>query len=210
MMKVVVILVSMFFIPLALSSALDQCSNCGNMEVPYPLSTSDNCGVSNYRVSCNNGSLEFLSERNSYYKILSIDADASRFIISPPKIERKKCYSSDLLVKGLKINESSPFSISKRNTVMLFNCSNIVLYSPLNCSSNSLCRQYEEKIKEGRGCRNTLCCTYLKDSSITSHFIRLRVGGCTAYTSVVDLKAGDPPTSWNYGIELQWVPPNFC
>ncbi|XP_042485064.1 wall-associated receptor kinase-like 20 [Macadamia integrifolia] len=145
MMKVVVILVSKFFIPLALSSALDQCSNCGNMEVPYPLSTSDNCGDSNYRVYCNNGSLEFLSERNSYYKILSIDADASRSIISPPKIQRKKCYS-------LKINESSPFNISKRNTVMLFNCSNIVLYAPLNCSSNSLCRQYEEKIKEGRGC----------------------------------------------------------
>ncbi|XP_043711361.1 wall-associated receptor kinase-like 20 [Telopea speciosissima] len=207
MLKVVMIMASMF-IPLAHLSALDQCSKCGKMEVPYPLSIADNCGDSNYRVYCNNGTLEFLSEEKSYYKILSIDAEASRLIISPPEIDKKKCYSSDLMVGGLKINESSPFNISNSNTVMLFNCSKDILLSPLNCSSNSLCRQYEEKVEGGRRCRNTLCCSYLKDASMTSHRIRVRVGGCTAYTSVVDLKAEDPPTSWNYGIELQWLPPN--
>ncbi|XP_043711773.1 wall-associated receptor kinase-like 20 [Telopea speciosissima] len=198
----------MFILLVAHLSALDQCSKCGKMEVPYPLSTADNCGDSNYRVYCNNGTLEFLSQQKSYYKILSIDANASRLIIRPPEIEKKKCYSSDVMVGGLKINEASPFNISKRNTVMLFNCSKDILKSPLNCSSNSLCRQYEEKIKEGKSCRNTLCCTFLKDASMTSHFIRVRVGGCTAYTSVVELKASDPPTSWNYGIELQWIPLN--
>ncbi|XP_042513300.1 wall-associated receptor kinase-like 20 [Macadamia integrifolia] len=207
MMKVVII-VSMF-LPLALSSSLDHCSKCGKIEVPYPLSTSDNCGDSNYRVYCNNGTLEFLSEGNSYYKILSIDADASRFIISPPEIDRKKCSSSDLMAGGLMISESSPFNISKRNTVMLFNCPQSILSSPLNCSSNSPCREYEEQVKEGRGCRNTLCCTFLKDASMTSHRIKVRVGGCSAYTSVVDLNAEDPPTAWNYGIELQWAPPNM-
>jgi len=38
--------------------------------------------------------------------------------------------------------------------------------------------------------------------------IRVRAGGCSAYTSVVDLKLGASMDSWNYGIELQWVPPN--
>ncbi|KAJ6974210.1 hypothetical protein NC653_030330 [Populus alba x Populus x berolinensis] len=42
---------------------------------------------------------------------------------------------------------------------------------------------------------------------MTSHMIRVRVGGCTAYTSVVDIKPADPVGKWNYGIELQWMPP---
>ncbi|KAL5853918.1 hypothetical protein ACOSQ3_009036 [Xanthoceras sorbifolium] len=77
-----------------------------------------------------------------------------------------------------------------------------------NCGDPSLCRQFEEKVEEGSGCRGTLCCHFLKDSSMTSRRIRVRVGGCTAYSSVVDLKPGYSTDSWNYGIELQWVPPN--
>ncbi|KAL7239542.1 hypothetical protein ACSBR2_005437 [Camellia fascicularis] len=106
------------------------------------------------------------------------------------------------------IDENSPFNISTHNTVMLLNCSENILLSPLNCSSNSLCRQFEERVVEGSGCRNTLCCTFLKDASMTSHRIRVRVGGCTAYTSVVDIKPGDPAEWWNFGVELQWLPPN--
>ncbi|KAF2288301.1 hypothetical protein GH714_005888 [Hevea brasiliensis] len=97
------------------ASALDACPKCGSMEVPYPLSTSDNCG------------------------------------------------------------------------------------DP---------RQFEEAEQEGSGCKGTLCCHFLKDASMTQYRIRVRVGGCTAYTSVVDMKPGDPIGAWNYGIELQWVPPN--
>ncbi|KAJ4968967.1 hypothetical protein NE237_015668 [Protea cynaroides] len=206
MMKVVILAVT--FISLAHLSSPNSCSKCGNTEVPYPLSTTKNCGDSSYRVYCINDTLQFLSEEKIFYKILSIDANASRLVIDPPDIGRKKCYSSDLSVGGLKISESSPFNISKRNTVLLFNCSKNLLLSPLNCSSNSICREYEQKIEEGRPCRNTLCCSYLKDASMTSHIIRVRVEGCTAYTSVVDLKTDDPPTSWNYGIELDWLPPN--
>ncbi|KAL0552439.1 hypothetical protein IC582_011552 [Cucumis melo] len=67
---------------------------------------------------------------------------------------------------------------------------------------------FEEKIKESGGCKNTLCCTYLKDSAMTAHMIRVRIGGCTAYTSVVNFKPGDSVETWKYGIELQWIPPN--
>lgn len=188
-------------------SAFDACPKCGTMNVPYPLSTNDNCGNPRYKVYCNNGVLEFLSAEGFYYKILSISPSSSKLIISPPPIQKSTCQSSDLSQGGLKLDENSPFNISSHNTVMLFNCSENILLSPLNCSSNSLCRQFEEKVVEGNGCRNTLCCSFLKDASMTSHRIRVRIGGCTAYTSVVDLRPGEPVDSWNYGIELQWVPP---
>ncbi|XP_011023735.1 PREDICTED: wall-associated receptor kinase-like 20 [Populus euphratica] len=187
--------------------ALDACPKCGNMLVPYPLSTSDNCGNPMYRIYCNNGALEFLSAQGLYYRILSINPSAYKLVIRPPLIGKDTCYSSDLAVGGLGLDENLPFNISVRNTVMLFNCSDNILLSPLNCSSTSYCRQYEE-IEEGSGCKGTLCCHYLKDASMTSHRIRIRVGGCTAYTSVVDIKPVDPVDKWNYGIELQWMPPN--
>ncbi|TXG65199.1 hypothetical protein EZV62_006474 [Acer yangbiense] len=162
-------------------SAHDACPKCGSMEVPCPLSTNDNCGDPRYRVLCNNDILQFESAVGFHYKI----------------------------IRGLKLDDNSPFNISTHNTVMLFNCTENILLSPLNCSSNSFCRHYEEKVKEGNGCRGTLCCHFLKDSAMTAHRIRVRVGGCTAYTSVVDLKSGDDIDSWNYGIELQWMPPNY-
>ncbi|KAJ6434544.1 hypothetical protein OIU84_018124 [Salix udensis] len=186
--------------------ALDACPKCGKMVVPYPLSTSDACGNPRYRIYCNNGALEFLSAPGIYYRILSINPGAYKLVIRPPLIGKNTCYSSDLSVGGLKLDENLPFNISVRNTVMLFNCSDNILLSPLNCSSTSYCRQYEE-IEEGSGCKGTLCCHFLKDSSMTSHRIRVRVGGCTAYTSVVDVKPEDHADAWNYGIELQWTSP---
>lgn len=189
-------------------SALQACPKCGSIEVPYPLSTNDNCGNPNYRIYCNNDALEFLSVDGFYYKILSIDPNAYKFIVNPSLIQKNTCISSDLTVGGLRLDETSPFNISTHNTVMLLNCSDSILASPLNCSSNSLCRQFEEKAVEGSGCKGTLCCTYLKDASMTSHRIRIRAGGCTAYTSVVDMKPGSAIDLWNFGIELQWLPLN--
>ncbi|KAB5556182.1 hypothetical protein DKX38_007091 [Salix brachista] len=186
--------------------ARDVCPKCGTMEVPYPLSTSNNCGNPRYRIYCNNGALEFLSAQGFYYRILSINPSARKLVISPPLIAKNTCCSSDLSLGGLRLDENSLFNISTRNTVMLFNCSDNILLSPLNCSSTSFCRQYEGA-GEGSGCKGTLCCHFLKDSAMTSHRIRVRAGGCTAYTSVVDIKPDDPIDRWSYGIELQWLPP---
>ncbi|XP_008797226.1 wall-associated receptor kinase-like 20 [Phoenix dactylifera] len=182
-----------------------DCPPCGGTEIPYPLSTSSNCGDPDYKLYCNNNSLEFLSVGGTPHPVLSINPEAYRLIIHVPAIDMNVCSSSDLFEGGLKIDESSPFNISNRNTVMLFDCNETILFSPLNCSSNSLCRKFEET-EEGSACRDTLCCTYLKDSRMTSHRIRIRVGGCTAYTSVVDIDPNDPPSLWNFGIELQWLP----
>ncbi|OWM72445.1 wall-associated receptor kinase-like 20 [Punica granatum] len=195
------------------SSGSPPCPKCGPTEVPYPLSTDDNCGEPSYRVHCStsvNGStsLEFMSADGIYYKILSIDPASRRLVVSPPSILKDTCLSSDLDSGGMRLDEDSPFNISTRNTVMLFNCSKNILASPLNCSSNSLCRQYEDSVAVARGCRGSLCCHYLKDSAMTSHRIRVRVGGCTAYTAMVNVNATEPVESWDYGVELQWAPPS--
>ncbi|CAK8544572.1 unnamed protein product [Lathyrus sativus] len=186
---------------------LSACPNCGDFEVPYPLSTNDNCGDKRYKIYCNNHTLKFLSSTGTYYNILKIDPNANKLIIKPPIIQKHTCYSSDLFNGGLVLDENLPFNISTLNTVMLLNCSDNILQSPLNCSSNSICRQFEEKVEEGKGCMNTLCCHYLKDSAMNSHKIRLRVGSCTAYTCLVNFKPGDPFETWSYGVELQWMSP---
>lgn len=194
------------------SSRAPPCPKCGTAEVPYPFSTDDNCGNPLYRIHCssniNGSSLEFESADGIRYRILSIDPISHRLILEPPPIQKDSCLSSDLGSGGLRLDEGSPFNISTHNTVMLFNCSKNILASPLNCSSNSLCRQYEDTVVVARGCKGSLCCHYLKDSAMTSHRIRVRVGGCTAYTSVVNIKPNDPIDSWDYGVELQWVPPS--
>lgn len=140
-------------------SALEECPKCGSMSVPYPLSTGADCGNPKYRVYCNNGILEFSSADGFNYRILSIDPMAYKLTIKPPHIEENSCQSSDLSLGGLRLDENSPFNISSHNTVMLLNCSENILFSPLNCSSNSLCRQFEEKASEGSACKNTLCCS---------------------------------------------------
>ncbi|KAJ6354177.1 hypothetical protein OIU76_003093 [Salix suchowensis] len=128
--------------------ALDVCPKCGTKEVPYPLSTSDNCGNPRYRIYCNRGALEFLSAQGFYYRILSINPSARKLVISPPLIAKNTCYSSDLSLGGLRLDENSLFNISTRNTVMLFNCSDNILLSPLNCSSTSFCRHTRRQERE--------------------------------------------------------------
>ncbi|XP_022999379.1 wall-associated receptor kinase-like 20 [Cucurbita maxima] len=198
----------LFFEASKAAIAFPACPKCGDLEVPFPLSTNGNCGDSRYKVYCRHGILQFKSSGGFYYNVHSIDANASKLIISPPQINKGSCSSSDLYLGGLRLDESLPFNISTHNTVMLLNCSDNLVFSPLNCSLNSPCRQFEEKTEEANGCKDTLCCTYLKDSAMTAHMIRVRVGGCTAYTSVVNFKGGDSIETWNYGIELQWISPN--
>ncbi|XP_071740500.1 wall-associated receptor kinase-like 20 [Rutidosis leptorrhynchoides] len=175
------------------------------MDVPYPLSTNLNCGNPKYKLHCNETTgLEFISADEIYYKIINIDPKANRLVIRPPFISKDTCQSSDLQVGGFKLDDDSVFNISSRNTVLLLNCSDNILLSPLNCSSISICRQFEDK--EG-ACAGSLCCSYLKDASMTNHRIRVRVEGCSAYTSMVNIKPGASVDTWNFGIELQWLPP---
>ncbi|KAK9073901.1 hypothetical protein SSX86_006495 [Deinandra increscens subsp. villosa] len=187
------------------SSSNIGCPKCGTIDVPYPLSTHDNCGNQKYKVYCNiTTGLEFISATGINYKIISIDSKSHRLVLRPPVIQKDTCESSDLHAGGFRLEDESRFNISSRNTVMLFNCSNNILLSPLDCSTSSICRQFE---KVESVCVGLLCCSYLKDSSMTNHQIRVRVDGCTSYTSMVDMKPSAPIDSWNFGIELQWLAP---
>ena len=206
MVLIILLIILLFSLLNNASALLSACPACGDLQVPYPLSTNDDCGDSRYRIFCNSGSLEFLSASGVYYKILRINPSDYKFVIQPPLILKDTCYTSDLPEGGFLLDENLPFNISTQNVVMLFNCSDTILPSPLNCSTNSICRKFEKLVEEGRGCMNTLCCHYLKDSAMTSHRIRVRLGGCTAYTSLVDSQPRDSVSSWNYGIELQWLP----
>lgn len=197
----------MFAMVLCMCSAANiSCPNCGQMAVPYPLSTGDTCGNPKYRIFCNNNQLEFKSVDGIAYQIVSIDSSAYSLVIRPPPFSKgvATCRSSDFLAGGLHLDESLPFNISKHNTVMLFNCSEALLLSPLNCSSNSLCHQFVRDKKEAKACRDKLCCTYLKDSAMTSHKIQLQEGGCSAYTSMVNINPTLPTNNWNLGVEIQW------
>jgi hypothetical protein len=86
--------------PVINATPLSDCSNCGDFAVPYPLSTSDDCGDKRYKIYCNNDSLEFLSATGIYYKILKIDSSVKKLILKPPIILKDTCYSSDLIGRG--------------------------------------------------------------------------------------------------------------
>lgn len=189
-----------------------SCPNCGQMAVPYPLSTDYSCGHPNYRIFCNNNQLQLVSIDSIAYQIVSIEPSTYSLVIRPPPLCRgvaTTCRSTDFYVGGLHLDENLPFNISKRNTVMLLNCSQALLLSLLNCSSSSLCHQFALDMKEAKPCKDKLCCTYLQDSAMTSHRIRVREGGCSAYTSVVNINPALPTKEWNYGVEIQWIPLNW-
>ncbi|GAY54420.1 hypothetical protein CUMW_156530 [Citrus unshiu] len=92
----------------------NACPKCGSIEVPYPLSTNDNCGDPRYRVYCENDVLQLLSAGGFYYKIISINPSSYRLVISPPLIPKDTCYSSDLTSGGFTLDDDSPFNISTR------------------------------------------------------------------------------------------------
>ncbi|KAM0016342.1 putative wall-associated receptor kinase, galacturonan-binding domain-containing protein [Helianthus debilis subsp. tardiflorus] len=206
MVSFILFVVSLFLMTFAHPSlSTNGCPKCGTMRVPYPLSTSENCGNPKYKLHCNTTTgLEFISAEQVYYTITSIDSKARRLVLRPPLIDQGTCQSSDLRVGGFRLEDDSPFNISSRNTVLLLNCSENILLSPLDCSSSSICRRFEEKESV---CAGLLCCSFLKDASMTNHRIRVRVEGCSAYTSLVNLTPGALIDSWKFGIELQWVQP---
>ncbi|KAH9716307.1 protein kinase domain-containing protein [Citrus sinensis] len=119
---------------------------------PSPVAFSKSNPI-NASVYCGNDVLQLLSAGGFYYKIISINPSSYRLVINPPLIPKDTCYSSDLTSEGFRLDDDSPFNISTRNTVMLLNCSDNILLSPLNCSSSSLCRLFEEQVEAGSGCR---------------------------------------------------------
>uniref|UniRef100_A0A2P2P0G5 Wall-associated receptor kinase-like 20 n=1 Tax=Rhizophora mucronata TaxID=61149 RepID=A0A2P2P0G5_RHIMU len=186
----------------------NHCPNCGSTAVPYPLSTGPLCGDQLYKIRCNAGSLLF-DTVNSSYPIVSIDPLSQRLVIQPASLEPNTCVTSDFIHRGIQLNGSLPFSITKSNTVMLLNCSETLLLSPLNCSSTSLCHSYVNRTRTDSVCRNaSICCTFTPDSATTSHMIRVHDVGCKAYNSFVNLDPDLPVDKWpDPGVEIEWALP---
>ncbi|MCO5608262.1 hypothetical protein L7F22_062468 [Adiantum nelumboides] len=186
------------------------CPKCSNTTVPYPLSTSPSCGDQQYKVVCNmsEGKLSFNAQSGNY-PIVSISPTSQRLVIASPAVARRAdtCATSDLSQGGLVLDSSLPFNVTSTNTVLLLNCSTTLLYSPLNCTSKSLCTEYLAQDSEAKPCANKLCCTFTAGGSSTSHRIGVKNGDCTAYVSVLGLNANLPVKEWNYGIELEWSSP---
>lgn len=183
------------------------CPNCGNVSVPYPFSTSSTCGDPLYKVVCNSERKLSFNTSSGTYPVVSISPGTQRLVIGTPDISSTSCRTTDYPKGGLVLDSTGPFNITSSNTVFLLNCSSTLLYSPLNCSSNSLCHQYLTQDSEGAACRrSSLCCTFKAGGSSTSH--TLRADDCTAYVSVLSPNPRNSASTWNYGIELEWTAPS--
>lgn len=193
----------------SVAGAITGCPKCGNTSVPYPFSTKDGCGVSDYRIYCNAANdLEFKSVNGSSYKILSINPATMRLVIEPSPLINDSCQTEDMNNQGLQLNQSLPFNITSTNTIMLLNCDPILLTSPVNCSSSSSCHTYINDTGAAMACRNdSICCTFTAGSSTTARAIRVHSGGCRAYTSVLNFNRALPASQWSYGVEIHWAAP---
>ncbi|XP_042509774.1 wall-associated receptor kinase-like 20 isoform X2 [Macadamia integrifolia] len=193
------------------SNAAPHCNNCGNISVPYPLSTGPNCGDQSYKIRCNAiaGTLWF-DTVNSTYSIESIHPSTQRFVISPASFAGKSCITTDVNSHGIQLNRSLPFNVTSSNTIFFLNCPNSLLRSPLDCSSTSLCHTYIKATSEAAACEQAarLCCSFRTGSSTTSYSILLQDAGCTAYRSFVNLDYSLPVSKWPApGVEIEWESP---
>ncbi|CAL4886347.1 unnamed protein product [Urochloa decumbens] len=191
------------------------CPACGSTAVPYPLSTAAGCGDPAYKVRCaaNSSALFFDALNGTSYPITSISAASQRLVLSPaPFVSPGSCVSEGApAARGVQLNASLPFNVSSSNTIMLLNCTQALLQSPLNCSSNSLCHVYASATgSTASACAPLpLCCTFVAGGSSTSYNIRVSPQFCSAYRSFVGLDPTQPPATWGsrLGLELQWATP---
>ena len=143
-------------------------------------------------------------------------ASSQRMVVQPsPWLPQPgTCVTQDMPVsEGLWLNRTLPFKITSANTIFLFNCSPRLLVSPLDCTPSSLCHHYLEgsgHVDRERAlqCANGLdpCCTFVVGGMPSAYKIRLHSSGCKAFRSILSLDPAKPPSLWEEGIEIQWVP----
>ncbi|XP_022765105.1 wall-associated receptor kinase-like 20 [Durio zibethinus] len=186
----------------------NRCPNCGSTTVPYPLSTGPTCGDQSYKIRCNASSLIFDTLNNSY-PITSINPFNQRLVIRPASLVPNTCVTTDLPFEGVQLNNRLPFNVTSSNTIMFLNCTDSVLRSPLNCSSDGLCHTYVNDSSTAAACEAApICCTFKAGGGATAYAIRVRESGCRAYTSFVNLQSDLPVNRWpEPGMELQWISP---
>ncbi|KAK9669260.1 hypothetical protein RND81_13G119900 [Saponaria officinalis] len=203
-----ILLLKLFFTAMA---NLD-CPKCGQVPVPFPLSTSPSCGDSLYKLRCTNGKLWFDTLNASSYEVMSITPEMQRLIIRPQSFMGESCINTDFRSGGIWLDQKLPFSISPQNTVLKINCTDIIFSSSMNCSSNSICYRYlKENPEAASRCGSaTLCCSFTGGGSQNNHNIKITPAKCKVYTSFVGLPLDTqlPVSKWpEPGVAIQWVLP---
>ncbi|KAL0338277.1 UNVERIFIED_CONTAM: Wall-associated receptor kinase-like 20 [Sesamum angustifolium] len=107
-----------------------RCGFCGKTPVPYPLSTSPNCGDQAYKIKCDpkTSTLYLDSKAGLSYMITSINSKAQRMVIRPPDVIPDTCFSQDFKSEGFSIDDALPFNITSSNTILLLNCTDNMLH----------------------------------------------------------------------------------
>ncbi|KAJ3674668.1 hypothetical protein LUZ60_005284 [Juncus effusus] len=200
-----------------LSSSQKTCPKCGNVEIPYPLSTDQTCGDPNYALTCDHSmqKLFFPTLNRSSYLVLNIQAPVHRLVVQPAPWIPGTCTTQDMVTsEGIWLNQSLPFNITSSNTIFLFNCSPRLLISPLNCSTSSLCHKYlnnlayvDTKVETACSTWPGPCCTFLAGGLPSAYKIRLYESGCRAFRSVLHMDPNKQPSEWKEGLEIQWALP---
>ncbi|XP_004503197.1 wall-associated receptor kinase-like 15 [Cicer arietinum] len=190
-------------------TSVTTCPPCGNTTVPFPLSTTATCGDPLYKIRCSSTGTLIFDTLNNSYPIESIDPKTQRLVIQPAPLIPNTCITTDKVHQGIQLNNSLPFNITSSNTIVYLNCTLLLLQSPLNCSSSSLCHSYINATASVSTCQSgPVCCTFRTGGSSTSYMIRVRDVGCSAYSSFVNLDWALPVDRWSRpGLEIQWQSP---
>ncbi|KAI3721229.1 hypothetical protein L2E82_32235 [Cichorium intybus] len=204
------ILVVFLLVHTACAAILYRCPNCGTTPVPYPLSTDVyTCGQPSYKIRCDSGVLKFDTLDNTY-PIISISPNNQRLVIQQPSVLPNTCVMDDHASHGIRLNASSPFTITSSNTAFFFNCTNTILPAALDCSQTSPCRAYQNGSARMSVCQRSPRCCSLKNSSQTEQgCFSIAMEHCGAYTNFVNLDFSLPISKWpDPAVELMWALPS--
>ena len=180
------------------------CQTCGSITIPYPLTAEEGCGDLAYRsFYCDKSTNQlYFKSLNVYYEITSINPETQTFVIKPNVTST--CSQTTSLSQNIYLNNSQPFYITNKTTVLLLNCTNPQPL-PLNCNSSSPCYKYIEDT--ATSCLDsTKCCSYTSGGfPSTKHSVGVLNTTCSTYTSIVNVNLS-PTISWEVGLEIGWEP----
>ncbi|KAJ8630007.1 hypothetical protein MRB53_023330 [Persea americana] len=197
-------LVDLLYLRIASSESRALCQTCGSITIPYPLTAEEGCGDLAYRsFYCDKSTNQlYFKSLNVYYEITSINPETQTFVIKPNVTST--CSQTTSLSQNIYLNNSQPFYITNKTTVLLLNCTNPQPL-PLNCNSSSPCYKYIEDT--ATSCLDsTKCCSYTSGGfPSTKHSVGVLNTTCSTYTSIVNVNLS-PTNSWEVGLEIGWEP----
>ncbi|KAI4328296.1 hypothetical protein L6164_020659 [Bauhinia variegata] len=189
-------------------------SICGAIPVKYPFGTGFGCGhpaFSRY-IKCNFGTLQF-STGTGIYTISSIDYPSSTVTITDPFMSNCSSMQNS---GSFRLDEASPFTVTKENIFVLLGCSTTSpVFDPQEdlCDTGSgsrVCRGlYYCKGVIGiglpRNAPTSTCCVYDSPSGLDSGYnLDLPNLQCSSYSTIYEFGDEGDPMKWKYGILLQY------